>query len=77
MYNDLEIIQDPNTFRKLTENGRLISILMFMNSSLGIDPALAQHVAHLFVRDPVILFEEKLHLDDTKVTDHFEVRDIC
>ena len=34
---------------------------------------LAQHIAHLFVRDSVILFEEKLNLDDTKDTDHFEV----
>lgn len=75
MYNDLEIVQDINAFRKLTDNGKLIFILAFMNSSLGIDPALAQHIAHLFVRDPVILFEEKLHLDDTKAADHFEVRE--
>jgi hypothetical protein len=41
---------------------------------LGIDPLLAQHVAHLFARDTLTLFEEKLNLDDTKDTDHFEVR---
>lgn len=35
---------------------------------------LAQHLAHLFVRDTVTLFEEKLNLDDTQDTDHFEVK---
>jgi glutamate--cysteine ligase catalytic subunit len=68
-----------NIFRKLTENGtdinldRFISIDISSLTSLGIDPLLAQHIAHLFIRDPVILFEENLHLDDTKDTDHFEV----
>ena len=42
-------------------------------TSLGIDPILAQHIAHLFVRDTLTLFEEKLNLDNTKDTDHFEV----
>ncbi len=59
-YNDIEIVQDMDVFHKLTEN--------------GIDHLLAQHIAHLFIRDPVILFEEKIELDDTKAADHFEVR---
>jgi hypothetical protein len=48
--------------------------ILISRSSIGIDPVLAQHVAHLFIRDTVILFEEKLHLDDTKDADHFEVK---
>lgn len=58
IYNDIEVVQDTDAFHKLTEN--------------GIDHILAQHVAHLFVRDTVTLFKEKLHLDDTQDTDHFE-----
>ncbi|CAF1306237.1 unnamed protein product [Rotaria sordida] len=58
MYNDIEIVQDGDAFRKLIEH--------------GIDHLLAQHVAHLFVRDTVTVFEEKLQLDDTQDTDHFE-----
>jgi hypothetical protein len=42
--------------------------------SLGIDHILAQHIAHLFIRDTLTLFEEKLNLDDTKDADHFEVK---
>lgn len=38
-----------------------------------IDHLLAQHVAHLFIRDTVSLFSEKVNQDDTKDTDHFEV----
>ena len=41
--------------------------------SLGIDHTLARHISHLFIRDPLTLFEEQLKLDDTKDTDHFEV----
>ncbi len=41
----------------------------------GIDHILAKHVAHLFIRDPVSLFEEKLNLDTENDSDHFEVCD--
>ena len=40
---------------------------------VGIDHALAQHIAHLFIRDPVSLFSEKINQDDSQDTDHFEV----
>ena len=75
-YNDIEIVQDMDVFRKLTDNGRSIVSLTHVHvlfAPLGIDPLLAQHIAHLFIRDPVILFEEKLEIDDTKMADHFEV----
>lgn len=39
----------------------------------GIDKLLAQHIAHLFIRDPLSLFQEKIHLDDENESDHFEV----
>ncbi|KAH8074735.1 glutamate-cysteine ligase [Aureococcus anophagefferens] len=39
----------------------------------GIDEALARHVAHLFVRDPLVLFEGMVEeLDDAVATDHFD-----
>jgi glutamate--cysteine ligase catalytic subunit len=38
-----------------------------------IDHLLAQHIAHLFIRDSVSLFSEKVHQDDETETDHFEV----
>ena len=37
------------------------------------DDLLAQHIAHLFNRDPVSLFAEKLIQDTEKESDHFEV----
>lgn len=39
----------------------------------GVDHLLSQHLAHLFIRDPVSLFSEKIIQDDEKDTDHFEV----
>lgn len=39
----------------------------------GFDPNLSQHFAHLFIRDPLVLYKELLVQDNTHSTDHFEV----
>jgi len=39
---------------------------------VGIDELLARHVAHLFIRDPLVIFEELLEQADDD-SDHFEV----
>lgn len=39
----------------------------------GVDAELAQHVAHLFVRDPLVVRKDRLRLDDAKDTDHFDI----
>ncbi|XP_059049423.1 glutamate--cysteine ligase [Achroia grisella] len=57
-YNDIQIVHDPEIYRRLREG--------------GIDHPLAMHVAHLFIRDTVSLFSEKVHQDDKNDTDHFE-----
>ncbi|KAJ9102541.1 hypothetical protein QFC21_002942 [Naganishia friedmannii] len=38
----------------------------------GIDEALANHVAHLFIRDPLVIFSERVDQDDEDSMDHFE-----
>nr|XP_033792537.1 glutamate--cysteine ligase catalytic subunit isoform X2 [Geotrypetes seraphini] len=57
-YNDLDLTIDNEIYKQLVKE--------------GIDHLLAQHIAHLFIRDPLTLFEEKIHLDDDKESDHFE-----
>nr|XP_022918914.1 glutamate--cysteine ligase [Onthophagus taurus] len=57
-FNDVPLVYDQAIYDKLTSN--------------GIDHLLAQHVAHLFIRDSVSLFSEKVHQDDENDTDHFE-----
>jgi len=42
----------------------------------GIDELLSKHIAHLFIRDPISLFSEKIHQNDEEDTDHFEVKSI-
>lgn len=59
-YNDINIVHDKELYRRLREG--------------GIDHPLALHVSHLFIRDTVSLFSEKVHQDDENDTDHFEVR---
>ncbi|XP_069742095.1 glutamate--cysteine ligase catalytic subunit isoform X2 [Narcine bancroftii] len=59
-YNDLELTVDDEIYKQLREG--------------GIDHLLAQHIAHLFIRDPLTLFAEKIHLDDANESDHFEVQ---
>ncbi|ESO07411.1 hypothetical protein HELRODRAFT_76604 [Helobdella robusta] len=57
-YNDINMVYDKDIFNTLTNN--------------GIDRLLAKHIAHLFIRDPISVFKEKLDLDDEVDTDHFE-----
>lgn len=40
---------------------------------LGIDELLAKHISHLFIRDPLVIFSETIHQDDSASNDHFEV----
>ncbi|KAM7348926.1 glutamate--cysteine ligase isoform 2-T12 [Cochliomyia hominivorax] len=57
-YNDVPLTYDEKVYQRLREG--------------GIDHLLAQHVAHLFIRDTVSLFSEKVHQNDEEDTDHFE-----
>ncbi|KDO31647.1 hypothetical protein SPRG_03567 [Saprolegnia parasitica CBS 223.65] len=57
-YNDVEIPFDAESYATLLSN--------------GVDDVLAKHIAHLFIRDPLVLFEQRLHLDNKTATDHFE-----
>jgi glutamate--cysteine ligase catalytic subunit len=41
--------------------------------AVGIDELLSKHIAHLFIRDPIVIFSELVDQDDSKSTDHFEV----
>ncbi|KAI6121726.1 glutamate-cysteine ligase-domain-containing protein [Pisolithus sp. B1] len=38
----------------------------------GIDELLSKHIAHLFIRDPLVIFSETIHQDDDSSNDHFE-----
>jgi len=38
----------------------------------GVDETLARHVAHLFNRDPLVIFSDRVHLDDEHDVDHWE-----
>jgi len=39
------------------------------------DDLLAKHFAHLFIRDPLVIFSETIEQDDGVMSDHFEVSD--
>ncbi len=41
--------------------------------SAGVDDLLSRHIAHLFIRDPLVIFSETIHQDDKNSNDHFEV----
>lgn len=57
-YNDVPLVLDEKLYNRLREG--------------DIDHLLAQHIAHLFIRDSVSLFSEKVHQNDKEDTDHFE-----
>lgn len=57
-YNDNDMPFDKQIMDRLVEG--------------GVDELLAKHFAHLFIRDPIVIFSETLNQDDTKSSDHFE-----
>lgn len=38
----------------------------------GVDERLARHIAHLFIRDPLVMYDQMIDIDDTTHTEHFE-----
>ncbi|KAJ6219832.1 hypothetical protein RDWZM_005644 [Blomia tropicalis] len=58
IYNDIPVLVDEEYYQKLIDG--------------QVDPLLARHIAHLFIRDPLVLFKEKLNIDDSTESDHFE-----
>jgi glutamate--cysteine ligase catalytic subunit len=57
-YNDLEIPIDNESYETLV--------------SAGVDKVLARHIAHLFTRDPLVIYGDKIQIDDSQNSDHFE-----
>ena len=58
-YQDIPLEIDEGVYRRL--------------KGAGFTERLALHFAHLFIRDPLVVYEEYLDQDDTTSTDHFEV----
>lgn len=59
-FNDIPVEYDHRYYQELME--------------AGVDPLLSKHISHLFIRDPLVVFKEKLHIDDEVESDHFEVQ---
>ncbi|KAL2885012.1 Glutamate--cysteine ligase [Ceratocystis lukuohia] len=57
-YFDPDLVIDPAIKQQLMDG--------------GMDDRLATHFAHLFIRDPIVIFEEDLQELDLNKTDHFE-----
>ncbi|CAR28347.1 hypothetical protein ZYGR_0R00820 [Zygosaccharomyces rouxii] len=60
-YNDTEVPLNRNVLDRLMEN-----------DIAPMDYDLAKHFAHLYVRDPLVIFEESLEQDNDHSTNHFE-----
>lgn len=57
-YNDRDTEIDADIYETLRKN--------------DVDEKLAKHVAHLFIRDPLVIFSDRIEVDDVKTTEHFE-----
>ncbi|CAI5442367.1 unnamed protein product [Caenorhabditis angaria] len=57
-YNDIPLQYDEQLYQQLIEG--------------QIDEHLAKHIAHMFIRDPLQVFRERIEQDDEKSTEHFE-----
>jgi len=59
-YNDIDVPTNPKVIEQLK------------NSPVSQDPLLIKHFSHLFIRDPLVIFEELINQDDENSMDHFE-----
>ncbi|KAL3120274.1 hypothetical protein niasHT_010053 [Heterodera trifolii] len=57
-YNDIQLQYDEQLYQRLIAG--------------SVDEHLARHIAHMFIRDPLQVFEERIKQDDQKSTEHFE-----
>ncbi|EJU04328.1 glutamate-cysteine ligase catalytic subunit, partial [Dacryopinax primogenitus] len=57
-YNDNPLPIDEGIYNRLRDH--------------GLDDLLSKHIAHLFIRDPLVIFSEMIDQDDLNSTDHFE-----
>jgi len=57
-YNDIDLVFDKDVYKELTES--------------GVDELLARHVSHLWIRDPLVIYDNKVEIDDKLNSDHFE-----
>lgn len=78
-YNDIDAPYDPAIFERVRNHGASIYALdvgyyLMSLDPLGVDDLLSKHIAHLFIRDPLVIFSETIQQDDTTSNDHFEVR---
>ncbi|KAF9241591.1 glutamate-cysteine ligase-domain-containing protein [Melanogaster broomeanus] len=57
-YNDTDVPYNEEIYSRLVSH--------------GIDELLSKHVAHIFIRDPLVIFSETINQDDETSSDHFE-----
>jgi glutamate--cysteine ligase catalytic subunit len=57
-FNDVPVIYDQAYYKTLLD--------------ADIDEVMAKHIAHLFVRDPLVVYNDKVEIDDETHVDHFE-----
>ena len=64
-YNDIKFRVNEDIINFTKEKANEIGV--------EIDDILLNHLGFLFLRDPLIVFEDKISIDDEEFTDHFEV----
>ena len=67
-YNDIPCPQNEDIKQFAKEKAKELDI--------EIDDQLLQHLGFLFIRDPLVVFPDKIYMDDSCYTNHFEVTKI-
>ncbi|KAL8990193.1 MAG: hypothetical protein Q9177_001096 [Variospora cf. flavescens] len=71
--NSTYISQDPRLRTEYMDPGLVVDEAIKERLMIeGMDDLLATHFAHLFIRDPIVIFEQDLKELDLTKTDHFE-----
>ncbi|KAL4073905.1 glutamate-cysteine ligase-domain-containing protein [Scleroderma citrinum] len=74
-YDSVDLYISPEWINKPAYNDTIVPYDEAIYNRLfshGIDELLSKHIAHLFIRDPLVIFSETIHQDDTSSNAHFE-----
>jgi len=72
-YGPVSLYISENVGDDLNDTGAVINHEVYDQLiAAGMDKELSRHFAHLFIRDPLVIYEKKVEIDNQLFSDHFE-----
>ncbi|KAG8930349.1 hypothetical protein FRC00_001197 [Tulasnella sp. 408] len=77
-YSDVKLVYDEPAYERLAEAGGCLRLAIGRHDILnalsfeGMDDILAKHFANLYIREPLVVYPDRMEQDDKQSNEHFE-----